>query len=174
MGTIQNGNSSKEKTVFKLKMEYYEKDGGIVINFFVDGKYKCTSTRTYFVETAPAASAIDLIRFYTTNATSATFMFDNVSFYHTSTATDTGVEEEPDEPETPPTDPEPPVDPKPPVDPDPEDPKPPVEPDTPIGPETGEVKPSQKPDVGFDDVTGEEPTKPDAGSEEDDGGWTNP
>ena len=168
MGTIQNGNISKEKTVFKLRMEYYEKDGGIVINFFVDGEYKCTSTRTYFVETAPSASAIDLVRFYTTNATSATFMFDNVKFYHTDTATDTGVEDEPDEPETPPTDPEPPVDP------DPEDPKPPVEPDTPEGPETGEVKPSQKPDVGFDDVTGEEPTKPDTGSEEDDGGWTNP
>ena len=168
MGTIQNGNLSTEKTVFKLRMEYYEQNGGIVINFFVDGKYVCTSTRTYFVETAPAASAISLIRFYTTNATAATFMFDNVKFYHSNEKTETGVPE-PEPPVVEPDDPTP--------DPDPDDPTP----DNPgdeeggtTGPSTGDVRPSPNPDVGFDDVVGTEPTKPDTGDESDNGGWTDP
>lgn len=164
MGTIQNGNISKEKTVFKLRMEYYEQDGGIVINFFVDGEYKCTSTRTYFVETAPAASAIDIIRFYTTNATSATFMFDNVKFYHSNEKTETGVTE----PEPPTVEPEDPT-------PDPDDPTPddPSEEGGTTGPATGDVRPAPNPDVGFDDI-GDIPTKPDSGEESDGDGWTEP
>lgn len=98
--SVSGDKLSNEGKIFKLHLEYVTTSKGIAVNMFVDGEYVCSSTNMHKSLLSPMAPGdIGGLRIYTANASSGYILLDNVELYQSSTVTDTGVQEEPDNPE---------------------------------------------------------------------------